>query len=139
MKTCQVFFRADVAFVFTQSITKAGIGITTEPMFKVPSSSSNELAEAVLKCLAASKIDVPDPVDYSVFVKQMLRFAKEKSWNRFVAGAILRGVWMLDDKVKIVPFDAAERGSFEQREDLSFECPIEPATEMGRRLIESIA
>jgi hypothetical protein len=137
MKTCQVFFKGTVAFVFTQSVTRSGIGITTDPMFKVPADSFTDLAQAVFACLAASTTGVPDPTDYAAVAKQMIRFAKERSWTRFASGAKLRGVWLLDAKLKVVPFDAAAGASFEQREDLSFECPLDPLSEVGRRLHES--
>jgi hypothetical protein len=135
MKSCQVFIKGDIAFVFPQSTTRLGIGLTTEPMLKVSTASLKDLGDAVRTCLDASKRDIPDPIDFSP--KAILCFAGEKSWKRFVSGATLRAIWLDNSRAKIVSYDPAERGSFELREDLSKACPLEPPEELGRAILAS--
>ncbi len=91
-----------------------------------------------MECLAASHAGIPDPMDYNEPAKKLIRFAGEKSWGRFAKNAILRSVWFDGSKVRVVPYVAAERGSFDGREDQSVYCAHDPA-EIGRCLLESLA
>jgi hypothetical protein len=138
LKSCKVYFKESVAFVFTQSVTASGVAITTEPMLKVQSNVPAELGSAVVTCLTASREGVANPEDFSAIAKNMTKFAGEKSWDRFVKGAILRSVWLDGIDARVVPYVAGERGSFSQRPDQSVQCAYD-AAEIGRCLIESLS
>lgn len=138
MKSCQVFFKGPVAFVFTQCTTTSGLGITTEPMFRAKHDAPAELGDVVMKCLAASRGNVPEPHDFPSLARNMVRFAGEKSWARFVNNAILREVWFDGTHARIVPFVPGERGSFDGRADQSIQCAYDPL-EIARCLLQSIS
>lgn len=137
MKSCQVFFKHSTAFVYTQCTTEHGLGVTTAPMLKAQAADAMELGSAVVTCLEASRDGIPTPQDFPAIAKQMFQFAGEKSWSRFARGAILRAVWLEGTRARIVPYVAAERGSFDLREDQSAYCAYEPL-EIGQCLLKSL-
>ena len=138
MKSCQVFFKDDLAFVFTQSVTASGLGMSCDPKFRVKANDRAELGDAVMKCLAASQEGVADPEDFALYAKTMVQFAGEKSWGRLAKNTILREVWLEAPAVRIVPFVAGVQGSFDERADQSVQCP-HVSLEIARCLLESIA
>ncbi len=113
MKNCIIYFRKGEVFIHPSSYTDQGLGIMTEPFFRLESYNPAELGEKVITALNTSKTDVPHPKDWGNFFKPFLNFVGVGSWGSFIRTTKCIQVSYADSQFQFIPTEnLGSRGGF---------------------------
>ena len=125
MKACEIYFREDAIYVFSQCETENGIGVSCDPKIKIdPNSSFKVMGEAVISALNASR-KVPQPKNLREVTKTMLKFVGFKTWKAFSFGASCFLISYDGTDVTIMPTIAAGNGAFDHLPDKAIKCTFD--------------
>jgi len=94
-----VYRRKGIWYVLSYSSTTEGVWIGQDPIAKISEvESAEEKGEVILRALAASRHDVPHPLDANVDTCSLRETIGAKSWNEF------------EKKVQKISIDRSETG-----------------------------
>ena len=87
-RTGAIYKRPDGFVVHPLNRATTGLGIASEPVWRLPAASSaSDLGAAVLSALAAWRDGVPHPTVWKGYGKAFLKAAGVRSWRSLEAGA----------------------------------------------------
>jgi len=138
-QACGVYSTDDSYFVFTQSVTERGVGVSMGPFFRAAGSAGPaELGHTVLTAIAGSRQGVPDPTEPRQVTKALLRFAGCKSWASFARSVRGHAAIGLDGhEAVMIPHKRGPNSSFLGVDERTIRCsPTE--LEIGTRLLEML-
>lgn len=139
MKACEVYVRDDAIYVFSESETVLGWGISSEPRMKLARNASPKvLGEAIVAALNASQKAVPQPEDIRDVTNEVLSFTGFKTWKAFAKNARLFLIAYDGTEVQIIPTVAAEGGAFDHLPDKAIKCGLIPE-DIGQTLIDMLS
>jgi hypothetical protein len=131
----------DAFVVHAESRTTDGVWIATEPYIRLRMGCSlDELGEAVLAALAASRSEVAHPTDWKGVLKPLVKVAGLKSWSSLARVARCVGVEASSEGIAFVPSEnLGPREGFAPRTDLALLVSrAAGAAALGRALSEAI-
>lgn len=132
-QSCQLFFRTDGVYVFSESRTVTGLWIVNGIGEVLSAPSPEELTRAVKEALAKSEDSVPLPAELSA-VPAWVRQRKLKSWKAIEKDAIAIGVQILDADLVLTHFKAEKGGGFLGGDEETFSAA--QLDQIGNRLLQ---
>jgi hypothetical protein len=112
MQRCEVYLRKGSVYVVSQSYTEYGIGVSVGPMFKADASNANEIGEAIVAALNASRENIPPPTDMKQIQKSLFQFTGAKNWADLLRTAAYVAVKRDGTRVTVVPHKIGEQGAY---------------------------
>ena len=140
MKRAAIFKFDDRYIIHTDSTTRDGYGIATDPYITISAGSAiKEVTKSLLFAMEASKTDVVPPSS-DVFLKQHLKFMGLKNHKELYNNSISCSIYEKDNKIVFLPsINLGLSGGFKHRIDKKLEISSNASEEViSNTLVEAL-
>jgi hypothetical protein len=104
MKCAEIYLRKGNFYITSKSKTTTGLFIFAGPITVEKDSLSDEaLGKNILDTLVFSTENIPNPIDWSQYLKPFLALAKVKSWKTFMSDTELISLENINGTIELVP------------------------------------
>lgn len=135
MASATAYVRGGRYFVHSNSQTISGFWILSKPCHSLACDCTDEeLGNAALTSLNASKSQVPDPHRDALILGPLLDLANAKSWRNFAKGARCVNLSSSEGAIAFTPTQGDSRSAFSHLNDLATRTGASDASTIGREL-----